>query len=262
MGLQSPVADYADFARDLVRRDGSGIIISHGIAAHLAHHGECNVIAIHLAIRNRGINHSNAPHTANGVKATEVTVSYELNPVLTPSKDFEKAKQEVFAAVPDLKPASELPAPKKRGRKPKDPSPDNGQPIRDDGITDADIANAGKPAPVVDEAANQKEAQEFVESVTSFTEEQAKDAGLPPPPDPLPSKEQLNEFIGRARKLVEPGVDIKSLGDFTLGLGGKTASKYLTVGDWTKAFEKLDAAKAEGKLKELVKGVPEPEKEF
>ena len=206
--------------------------------------------------------HSNAPHTANGVKATEVTVSYELNPVLTPSKDFEKAKQEAFAAVPDLKPASELPAPKKRGRKPKDPSPDNGQPIRDDGITDADIANAGKPAPVVDEAANQKEAQEFVESVTSFTEEQAKDAGLPPPPDPLPSKEQLNEFIGRARKLVEPGVDIKSLGDFTLGLGGKTASKYLTVGDWTKAFEKLDAAKAEGKLKELVKGVPEPEKEF
>lgn len=165
------------------------------------------------------------------------------------------AKAATLAAVPGLKTAAEIDAPKKRGRKPK--SPDNGE-VRDDGITDADIASAGTPAPEFDQEANQKAAQEFVESVTSFTKEEAVAQGLPEPPDPLPSKEESAAFVARARKLVEPGVDIKSLGDYTLGLGNKTSSKYLTVGDWTKALTNLEAAKTAGTLKQLVKGEEKP----
>ena len=167
------------------------------------------------------------------------------------NNSLDSAKETAKSAVPDLKPASELPKPKKRGRKPKE------QPTVE-GITQADIDSAGQAAPEFDKAANQREAQEFVEAVTSFTEEQAKEAGLPPPPDPLPSADQLKEFVARARKLAEPGADIKKLGDYTLGLGKKTASKYLTVGDWTTALGNLEKAKAEGKLKELVNSVPEP----
>lgn len=170
----------------------------------------------------------------------------------------EKAKEAAIKAAPDLKPASELPAPKKRGPKPKAKATEETKPAPVDGITQSDIDLAGQPVPEFDKAANQREAQEFVEAVTSFTEEQAKEAGLPPPPDPLPSADQLKEFVARARKLAEPGADIKKLGDYTLGLGKKTASKYLTVGDWTTALGNLEKAKAEGKLKELVNSVPEP----
>lgn len=152
--------------------------------------------------------------------------------------------------------ASALPEPKKRGRKPKEVSPDNGQ-TAVGGITDEDIASAGTPAPQPDPN-NAREAQEFVESVTSFTKEEAVAQGLPEPPDPLPSKEESAAFVARARKLVEPGVDIKSLGEYTLGLGNKTSSKYLTVGDWTKALTNLEAAKTAGTLKQLVKGEEKP----
>ena len=173
-------------------------------------------------------------------------------------EDRKKALEVAKSAVPDLKPASEIPAPKKRGPKPKTKTPEEPKTEPVDGITQSDIDLAGQPVPEFDKAANQREAQEFVEAVTSFTEEQAKEAGLPPPPDPLPSADQLKEFVARARKLAEPGADIKKLGDYTLGLGKKTASKYLTVGDWTTALGNLEKAKAEGKLKELVNSVPEP----
>jgi hypothetical protein len=219
--------------------------------------------------------HSNAPHTATGeAKAvfvadkvpatlpehsgdTLVVTDKRLGPIPPVNEELKKA----LAAVPDLKPASEIPAPKKKGGRPKQKSPENGQTLPPvEGITDADIASAGTPAPVDD--TDPKIAQEFVESVTSFTREQAASQGLPEPPDPLPDTDQKSKFIARMRALVSPGVDIKSLGDYTLTLSGRTGSKYLTVGDWTKAFEKLDAAKAAGTLKELVHSVPEPEKEF
>ena len=171
------------------------------------------------------------------------------------NSSIESAKEAAKSAVPDLKPASEIPAPKKRGPKPK--KSEEPQPSTSGGITQEDIDSIGKPVPEFDKAANQKEAQEFVEAATSFTEEQAKEAGLPSPPDPLPSADQLKEFVARARKLAEPGADIKKLGDYTLGLGQKTSSKYLTVGDWTKALGNMEKAKAEGKLKELVNSVPQ-----
>jgi phage recombination protein Bet len=189
------------------------------------------------------------------VLAEGVVIDKHLGPV--PPVDPKLA--EALAAVPSLKPASELPAPKKRGRQAKPKSPDNGIPPVE-GISDADIALAGTPAPV--DTTDPKVAQEFVESVTSFTSEEAAAQGLPEPPDPIPSKEEGAAFVARARKLVEPGVDIKSVGDYTLKLGDKTSSKYLTVGDWTKALTNLEAAKAAGTLKELVKGKEVPLGEF
>ena len=210
--------------------------------------------------------HSNAPRTANGVTAETVELIEKVaaNPEIQSQLAAEGKKIDTDAIEQlkkdvGLKPASELPAPKKRGRQPKPKSPDNGQ-VRDDGITDADIANAGKPAPV--DTTDPKVAQEFVESVTSFTKEEAAAQGLPEPPDPLPTKEEAAGFVARARKLVEPGVDIKSLGDYTLTLGNKTSSKYLTVGNWTKALTNLEAAKAAGTLKDLVKGKEVPLGEF
>jgi hypothetical protein len=173
------------------------------------------------------------------------------------------------AAVPDLKPASEIPAPKKRGRKPK--NPDNGRDLAAEGeITDRDIALAGTPAPEINTEENRVAAQEFVESITEFTVADASAQGLPAPPDPLPDDKQRSEFVTRMRALVEPGVDIKTLGDYTLGMTAdpvrgipaKTGSKYLTVGDWTKAFAELDKAKAAGTLKELLKGKEQPLGQF
>ena len=176
-----------------------------------------------------------------------------------PSVEQQKAK--AVAAVPDLKPASAIPTPKKRGRKPK--SPDNGRDLAAEGeITDKDVALAGTPEPELNTEENRIAAKDFVASVTEFTVEEAAAQGLPAPPDPLPSKPQLDGFVAKMRGLVEPGVDIKSLGDYTLGMSGKTGSKYLTVGDWTKAFTELDKSKAEGTLKELLKGKEKPLGQF
>jgi len=160
-----------------------------------------------------------------------------------------------LAAAPSLKPASALPPPKekKKGGRPKK-SPDNGPPV--EGITDADIASSGTPAPVVDEAANLAEAQEFVASVSNFTPTEAAAQGLPEPPDysKIPEGKQKDEFIARVRDLVKTtGVDNAALGEYIKKMSGKTSSKYLTVGDWNKAFEVLDKAKADGTIKQLLK---------
>lgn len=159
------------------------------------------------------------------------------------------AREAAIKAVPDLKPASELSEPKKKpGRKPKN-SPINGQ----GGITDEDISNAQNPTPEFDHEANQQAAQEFVEGVTSFTKEEAVSQGLPEPVDPLPDENEKKTFADRARGLSkENGVDISKIGVYTLGLGKKTSSKYLTVGDWLKAFGNMDQAVAAGNLKELL----------
>ena len=172
----------------------------------------------------------------------------------------ETPKDKAIAAVPGLKPASEIPAPvkKKGGRPKKEKSPVNGRDLTaEGGITDTDIANAGNPAPVVDEAANQAAATEFVDSVSNFTTEEAAAQGLPEPPEysKIPEGEQKKEFIARFREFEKiNGITNESLAAFIMKLTGKTSSKFLTVGDWNKALEALDKAKADGTLKEVVKG--------
>lgn len=188
-----------------------------------------------------------------------------LGPNPEQDKELERQRDQavaaVIAAVPSLKPASDLPTPEKKkpGRKPKN-SPDNGRDVASEGgISDKDIEDSQKPQPVVDEAANQREASEFVDSVTNFTESEAAAQGLPDPPEysKIPEGAEKQAFIDRARKLPEPGCDIKSIGDYMLKLAGKVGqqSNKLTVGDWTKALEKLEEAKKSGTLPEFLKGV-------
>lgn len=178
------------------------------------------------------------------------------------------AKEVVLTAVPDLKPASELPPPvKKRGGRPKKASPDNGRDIATEGgITDADLENIGKPIPEFDEEANKREAEEFVDTVANMTTEEATEKGLPDPPEysKIPDGEQKNAFIARTRALPEPGADIKTIGDYMLLHANKVGqpSKNLTVRDWTEALTLLEEAKKAGTLKELLteaKNVPLPE---
>lgn len=115
------------------------------------------------------------------------------------------------------------------------------------GITDEDIANAGKPfagETPEEEAQRKAEGQEFAEDVGSAT----------PIPDRLPTDEQGKAYVKRVRELVSKhGVSNGDVGKYVLGMAGKKASKELTVGDWNLALEKLDSAAADGTLKELVK---------
>lgn len=115
------------------------------------------------------------------------------------------------------------------------------------GITDEDIANAGKPfaGETPEEAETRKaEAMAFAEDVGSAT----------PVPDRLPTDEQGKAYVARVRELVKShGVSNTDVGKYVLGMAGKKASKELTVGDWNLALEKLDSAAADGTLKELVK---------
>ena len=157
---------------------------------------------------------------------------------------IEKLKQDALAAVPDLKPASEIPEPKKRGRKPKE-SPDNGQSTSqnppnegdslhkttDGGITDEDIASAGKPAPEFDQAANQKAAEEFV-------------AGT----DPTPTPDEKKQLIARVRSLVDKkvakGDDIKKR-ILTLSNLGETADYWSApIRFWNQALEEEERKQA------------------
>ena len=190
----------------------------------------------------------------------EVKVPKETPEIKQESAVRASVKEVVLAAVPGLKPASELPLPaKKRGGRPKKNSPDNGRNIATEGgITDADIANASQPQPEFDEEANKKEAEEFVEAVSNMTETEAAAQGLPDPPEysKLPEKAERDSFIARTRALPEPGADIKTIGDYMLLHANKVGqpSKNLTVKDWTEALALLEEAKKAGTLKELLKG--------
>ena len=189
-------------------------------------------------------------------KPTESEVSKPQTPAT------ESAKDKALAAVPDLKPASALPEPKKKTGRPKktSESPVNGQPPVE-GITDEDIATAGNPGPEFDHEENKRVVQELIESITSFTPSEAEAQGLPDPgKNAIPEGKVRDGFVTRMRGIVCPGVDIKSLGDYTLSLGQKTSSKFLTVGDWEKALGILEAAKTESieKLKEVLKNAPLP----
>lgn len=132
-------------------------------------------------------------------------------------------------AVPNIKTASEIPTPKKRGPKPKE------NPVNGPGITDEDIASAGKPAPEINQEELKKEVAEFVEGV-----------------DPTPTKEEMVDFTARVRVLTASGAISVDLKNFILKTGNKTDVKQLTVRDWRTALETLEAAQKEGKLKEEI----------
>ena len=90
------------------------------------------------------------------------------------------------------------PEPKKRGRKPKE-NPVNGRDIASEGgITQADVENAGKPAPTINTEANKAEAEAFVESL-----------------DPAPTKEEMAGFAARTRALVAVGAVSSDLKNYT-----------------------------------------------
>jgi hypothetical protein len=190
---------------------------------------------------------TDAPRPNENPQVIEVAVSYEPKPLETygikPSAEFEKAKAAAQAAVPDLKPASELPEPKKRGRKPKD-SPDNGQnPPKegdslhktvDSGITDTDIASAGQPAPEIDQAANTAAAEEFVAST-----------------DPTPTADEKKAFGTRIRALTVKGHKSEAIKQKILDLAfGKPEDDPTKVRDynlapvryWNQAIEEFEKA--------------------
>jgi phage recombination protein Bet len=163
-----------------------------------------------------------------------------------------EGKQVNQAAIDQLKKdvgltiASELPTPRKRGRKPK--SPENGQPVPVPGeLTDEDTAQIGPPTPVpaTDPETAKREAEAFVESL-----------------DPTPTKEEQAGFSARVRALVQAGASSADLKNYILNLGNKSEPKELTVGNWKTALDQLEAALAESKdkLKEVTKNAPLPEK--
>ena len=147
------------------------------------------------------------------------------------------------AAVPTLKPASELPPPekKKRGPKPK-PSPNNGQVPGE--ITDADIPTAENPLPPApteaEKEANKQEAGEFVESI-----------------DPTPTPEEQKGFTARVRALAASGALNADLKNYILNVGKKSDPKQLTVGNWKQALGELESLDKD-KLKEVTKNAPLP----
>ena len=143
-----------------------------------------------------------------------------------------------LAAVPDLKPASELPAPTR-----KKASPKNGQPPVPGDITDADIANAGQPGPEPITEADKQAGADFVETL-----------------DPTPTKDEMKSFTERVRALAAAGALNADLKNYILNKGGKSEPKQLTVGNWIQALDELEAAQKEGKLKEVTKNVPLPDK--
>ncbi len=158
--------------------------------------------------------------------------------------ETEKKVAAALAAVPDLKPASQLKEPKKRGPKAKS-SPENGQPAPIPGdITQADIdgAQSGISVPSTEPTeADKKSAADFVESL-----------------DPTPTKEEMAGFTARIRALSAAGAISADLKNYCLNVGKKSDPKQLTVGNWKLALDQLEAAQKEGKLKEVTKDAPLP----
>jgi len=140
-----------------------------------------------------------------------------------------------------LTPASELPTPpKKRGPKPKEKSPDNGQSVAGAGITDTDLAAIGTPAPPEITEGDRKAGQDFVESA-----------------DPTPTKEEMAAFTARVRALAAAGAHNADLKNYILDVGKKSDPKKLTVNNWETALSQLEALDKD-KLKEVTKNAPLP----
>lgn len=206
---------------------------------------------------------SNAPRTASGIKnqesavdALSKTVGQEKAQEYSATLPEPKAVAAAKAAVPDLKPASEIPEPKKRGRKPTKPE------IPEQGITNEDLEppkNVPTENPEI-----KKEAEAFVDSVTNFTPSEAAAQGLPEPPDysriPEKGSEELKKFTGRVREFTaKHGMVPADLKQFFLQESGKSDINLLTVRDWETSLKKLDDALAAGTLKQTVKPAPLPE---
>ncbi len=177
---------------------------------------------------------------ATGHTSGQPVQTTEQKPIET--KSVETAKEAAIKAVPDLKPASELPAPtKKKGGRPakakETPTEVPGQ------ITDADIPTAENPLPPKEEPEDQKVGQDFVASL-----------------DPTPTKEEQAGFTARVRALAAAGALNADLKNYILNVGKKGDPKQLTVANWKLALEQLEAALAESKdkLKEITKAAPLP----
>lgn len=154
----------------------------------------------------------------------------------------DEAKESALKAVPDLKPASEITPKKKGGRPKKQETAADIAPA--DGITDEDLAALDAPAPEpVDQAANQQEAEKFVEDL-----------------DPTPTKEEQAGFTARVRALAAAGALNPDLKNYILNVGKKNDPKQLTVSNWKTALDQLEAVLAESKdkLKEVTKAAPLP----
>lgn len=173
--------------------------------------------------------------TPSGDKVTETQVTGN-------EKKVSAAVEAALKAVPDLKPASELPPPKKKGGRPK--KAETAADIAPaDGITDEDFKEPDNPAPIVDHEAEKKAAEEFVESL-----------------DPTPTKEEQVGFTARVRALAAAGAANPDLKNYILNVGKKDDPKQLTVSNWRTALDQLEAALAESKdkLKEVTKAAPLP----
>ena len=156
-------------------------------------------------------------------------------------EELARVKAAALAAVPDLKPASELPPPEKKKRGPKaKSSPDNGRDIASEGgITDADIK--AEPLPETNTPENKAEAQEFVASL-----------------DPTPTSEERKVFATRVRALSAAGPQLLDIQNYLLAATKAANTKEITVNGWNTTLSTLEAAQKAGTLKEVVKNAPLP----
>jgi hypothetical protein len=188
----------------------------------------------------------------NQTPATPTNTPRPSEPEFVPPSDAVSILPTPLAPEPVVEKKEEKPARKPRAKK---ESPVNGP----EAITQADVEEALKPNPnPVDEAAIQQQAAAAIEEATSFTVEEAVAQGLPAPDDPIPSKEEMKEITAWIRKIAATGISNSDLKDYFLRSGGKTDPKFLTKKEWARAFEEFHKAELEGRAKEFVKGIIDP----
>ena len=191
-------------------------------------------------------NTSRPTETAPQAQATNVP-SLPATPVPSTGQII---TQEPPPAAPKIEEKKEEKVRKPRAKK----EPVNGQ----DAITAADVEDAvTNPTPDTSarDAELKQQAAAAVEEATSFTEEEAAAQGLPSPPDPIPSKEEMKEITAKIREIAALGISNSDLKEYFLRSGNKTDPKFLTKGNWVKAFEEFHKAKLDGRAKEFVKEV-------
>ena len=67
-------------------------------------------------------------------------------------------------------------------------------------------------------------------------------------------------FVSRVRALTAAGALGADIKNYILAAGKKSETDKLTVADWDSALIQLENAQREGKLKEVTKNAPLPEK--
>lgn len=148
-----------------------------------------------------------------------------------------------------------LPEPKKRGRKPKEKSVTEDLEVGTPVWESAEEMDAIAASPAVEKTEENKiAAQEFVEAVSTFTPEEAITTSRPvASEDVMPSPDQFKVFVERMRSCTGPGVDIQTLGAYSFKFTAKDKAKLFTVNDWIRLLDKIEGAKKDGLLGELVK---------